>query len=94
MSLEPDGVIDASARLIVTAALFIWILYQGASIENPYPESLVKLYEFPFWRLVLAIGVLVASYWCPRVGAMFALAIFFYFDHMEKLRRPWIIYTN
>lgn len=94
MSLEPDGVVDAAARTIVTSMFFIWNLYEGSVFESPYDKTLVKLYGFPLFRLVLVILVLAASYWCPRVGAMVGLAVFFYMEDMEKLRRPWVTYEK
>ncbi len=90
MGLEPDSVLDATARLLVTAALFIWNLYEGSVLESPYSKELVRLYGFPLWRFVLVLLVLFASYWCPRVGAMLALTVFFYIEDVEKLSTPWI----
>jgi lipopolysaccharide export LptBFGC system permease protein LptF len=90
MSLQPDGISDAAARLIVTATFFLWNLYEGSIIEAPYPAMFVKLYAWPIWRFVLALLVLSAAYWCPRVGAMIALAVFFYIEDLEKLSRPWV----
>jgi hypothetical protein len=90
MGLEPDGVADATARIVVTAALFIWNLYEGSVLESPYSRELVKLYAFPLWRFVLVLAVLLATYWCPRVGVMLAITVFFYIEDLEKLSTPWI----
>ncbi len=90
MGLEPDGVVDATARLLVTAGLFIWNLYEGSVLEAPYSKELVSLYEFPLFRLVLVLAVLLGTYWCPRVGAMLALTVFFYIEDLEKLSTPWV----
>ena len=90
MALEPDGVMDATARLLVTTVLFIWNLYEGSVLESPYPKELVLLYSFPLWRFVLVLAVVVATYWCPRVGIMLALTIFFYIEDLEKLSVPWL----
>lgn len=89
MSLEPDGIMDATARILVTFAFFAWNLYEGSVFESAYPGELVNLYSLPFWRFLLAITILVAAYWCPRVASMVALAIFFYIEDLEKLLRPW-----
>lgn len=94
MALEPDSVLDATARVVVTSAFFIWNLYEGSVFEAPYDSTLVKLYGFPLFRFALVLALLVASYWCPRVGIMVALAVFFYIEDMEKLRRPWITYET
>lgn len=90
MSLEPDGIWDATARIIVTTAFFLWILYEGSVFESPYPQVLVQLYGLPLFRFVLVLLVLVSAYWCPRVAAMVSLAVFFYIEDMEKLRTPWV----
>jgi hypothetical protein len=90
MGLEPDSVTDAALRIIVATALFVWNLYEGSVFEAPYAEELVQLYSFPFWRLVLVLLVLVSTSWCPRVGVMVALAVFFYIEDLEKLSTPWL----
>ena len=92
-SMEPDGVVDATARIIVTAIFFIWNLYEGSVLESPYPIELVKLYKYPFWRIMLIFMVIAATFWCPRVGAMLTLAVFFYMEDLEKLVRPWVTFT-
>ena len=94
MSLESDGVVDAAARTIVTAVFFLWNLYEGSVFEAPYDKMLVKLYGFPLFRFSLILLVLAAAYWCPRVGAMVGLAVFFYMEDMEKLRRPWVTFEK
>ena len=94
MTLEPDNVFDATARILVTSAFFIWNLYEGSVFESAYDMSLVKLYGFPLFRFALVALILVATYWCPRVGVMVALAVFFYIEDMEKLRRPWVTYEK
>ena len=94
MSLEPDGVVDAAARTIVTAIFFLWNLYEGSVFEAPYDKTLLTLYGFPLFRFVLVLLVLAAAYLCPRVGVMVGLAIFFYMEDMEKLRRPWVTYEK
>ena len=92
--MEPENMLDATARTLVTVSFFIWNLYEGSVFEAPYDKTLVKLYSFPLFRFTLVLLVLVSAYWCPRVGAMVALAVFFYFEDMEKLRRPWITYET
>jgi hypothetical protein len=90
MGLEPDSIVDATARIIVTAALFIWLLYEGSVLESPYPIELVKLYGFPLWRAVLVLAIFFATDWCPRVGVMLAFVVFFYIEDLEKLSTPWV----
>jgi len=90
MSLQPDGITDAGARIIVATTFFLWNLYEGSVIEAPYSPMLVKLYAWPIWRFILVLLVLSAAYWCPSVGVMLALTIFFYIEDLEKLTSPWI----
>jgi hypothetical protein len=94
MTLVPENLTDATARILVTSIFFIWNLYEGSVFEAPYDKTLVSLYGFPLFRFVLVLLVLVASYWCPRVGVMVALAVFFYIEDMEKLRQPWVTYEK
>lgn len=94
MSLVPDNLTDAAARTLVTSIFLIWNVYEGSVFESPYDKTLVKLYGFPLFRLMLVLLVIVAAYWCPRVGAMVAFAVFFYMEDMEKLRRPWVTYET
>ena len=82
------------ALVILLWVFFIWNVYEGSVFEAPYDKTLVKLYGFPLFRFMLVLLVLVASYWCPRVGAMVALAVFFYIEDMEKLKRPWVTYEK
>ena len=88
--MEPSGVYDATSRIMVTSIFFIWNLYEGTVLEAPYDLILVKLYSIPFWRFLVVLAVLLATQWCPRVGVMVALAVFFYIEDMEKMKRPWI----
>ena len=90
MSLQPDGVADAAARIIITAAFFLWNLYEGSVIESPYPMLFVTLDSWPLWRFMLVLLTFVGAYWCPRVGVMIALAVFFYIEDLEKLSPPWV----
>lgn len=94
MTLAPENVLDATARTVVVSIFLIWNLYEGSVFETPYDKTLFRLYSFPLFRFVLVLLVLVASYWCPRVGVMVALAVFFYIEDMEKLRRPWVTYEK
>lgn len=88
-SLEPSGTVDAAARLIVATLFFAWNLYEGSLLESPYPKTLVTLYAYPLWRLALVLLIFFAALWCPRVGVMVALTVFFYLEDLEMLSRPW-----
>jgi hypothetical protein len=87
--LEPKGSVDAGLRIFFAAAFFIWNLFEGSALESPYPQSLVHLYAYPLWRLAVVLLVFLAALWCPRVGILLALAVFFYLEDLEVFTRPW-----
>ena len=82
--------LDAGLRLTMVAVLFIWTLLYGSMFEIPYPKNLVELHSVPIWRFALALIVLFAAFWCPRVGILAALAVFFYLSDLEKLTTPFV----
>ena len=88
--LSPGGPFDTAGRLIITVAFFTWNVFEGALFHTPYPVEWVYLYKFPYWRLFLVITLLVAAAWCPRVGSMAALALFFYLGDLARLTTTWM----
>jgi len=89
--LTPGGTVDLTARLIVIISFYIWNLFEGSLFHTPYPAEWIYLYKFPYWRLFLVITLLAACVWCPRVGVMAALALFFYLGDLSRLTTPWIV---
>lgn len=87
--LAPYNLIDGAMRIIITAAFFIWNFFEGSVFESPYTREQVKLFQYPIWRLALLILVFLAAIWCPKVGAMVAIAVFFYFEDLHKLTQAW-----
>jgi hypothetical protein len=82
--------LDAFLRILFVIALFIWVLLYGSAFETPYSKVLVELHGVPWWRFTIALLVIFASIWCPRVGLMAALGVFFYFSDLEKLTTPFV----
>ena len=74
---------------IVTGLFFLWNLYYGALIQTSYPQSLVSLYIYPIWRLLLVIFLLIAAMISEELGLMVALAVFFYFMDIPRFIKPW-----
>jgi len=74
MDLEPHSEIDKSLRLGVLVVLAVWNVLVATHMETPYPEILVELYALPATRLVLLGLVIAATFWCPTVATMMALA--------------------
>ena len=85
----PLGLIDGVMRILATATFFIWNTFEGSVFESPYSMAQVKLYEYPIWRLALVLLVFLAALWCPKVGAMVAVAVFFYLEDLQKLTQSW-----
>ena len=88
--LAPGGTADRTARLLVTLLFFIWNLFQGSLFHTAYPVEWVILYPIPYWRLFLILTFLAAAAWCPRVGVMVGLALYFYLGDMFHLTQPWV----
>jgi hypothetical protein len=57
--------------------------------ETQYHPTLIELYMQPWGRLLTVLLVLTAAVWCPRVGIMVALVIFFYLGDMHTLLTPF-----
>lgn len=74
MDLEPHSELDKSLRLGALVVLAFWNLLMATRMETPYPEVLVELYALPAARLVLLSLVIAATFWCPTVAIMLALA--------------------
>lgn len=87
--LAPGSPADMTARLVATLTFFIWNLFQGSLFHTPYPVEWVTLYPIPYFRLFLVLTTIAAAAWCPRVGVMVALALFFYLEDMFHLTQPW-----
>ena len=88
--LAPGGTFDMTARLLFTITFFIWNLFEGSLFHTAYPVEWVLLYPIPYWRLFLVLAFLAAAAWCPRVGVMVGLALYFYLGDMFHLTQPWI----
>ncbi len=86
--LRPGNKMDGLLRLFVTLLFFSLNVYYGSNLKALYPSSLVSLYMYPLWRLVMVVFLIASTYWCPRVAAMVFFAIFFYFMDLEYLLEP------
>jgi len=82
--------VDIYLRLILVGVLFLAILLFGSVFEISYPHRLVELYAYPWWRLFLVCFVVISTWWCPRVGLLAALAVFFYLNDMHTLTTPFV----
>ncbi len=81
--------IDQILRLLVTVAVLIWNVKEGAVFHTEYPEAFLRLYHIPLWRLLLLVALITGAAWCPSVGIMLAYATFFYVMDMEVTMDKW-----
>ena len=80
-----DGIFRALAVVLTT----IVIVKYSTLFEEGYSKKLTDLYIHPWWRFLVISLVLTAAIWCPRVGILVALAVFFYLSDMNTLITPF-----
>jgi len=80
-----DGIFRA---LTVTLAAIIIVKY-STLFEEEYSKKLTDLYIYPWWRIMIILLVLTSAMWCPRVGILIALIVFFYLSDMNILISPF-----
>lgn len=84
-ALTPITGLDAALRMIMTLVLLGWNVFEGLSLRTPYPSTMVALWDSPAWRMALLLTVWLGAEWCPRVGAMTAVAVLMYVVNMMQL---------
>lgn len=77
--------IDLVARYFFTLFFFLWNVVEGFKIDTHYPHSLVVLYCYPSWRLILLSAFVIGSLWCQGLSVMMGFALFFYFMDLQLL---------
>ena len=87
--LKPSPGIDGPVRVVAMLVIAVVLVFFSMSFEVAYSRPLVELYMIPWWRLLIVLAVLTAAMWCPRVGAVAALAAFFYLADMGTLLSPF-----
>lgn len=87
--LKPSPGVDGPARVVVMLVVAVLLVFYSMSFEVAYSRPMVELYMFPWWRLLVVIVTLTAALWCPRVGAVVALAAFFYLADVGTLLTPF-----
>jgi hypothetical protein len=87
--LRPSEGPDGPARVAAMLMAAIVAVFYSMSFEMEYSRTLVDLYLYPWWRLLVVLAVLTAALWCPRVGIVVALAAFFYLADMGTLLTPF-----
>ena len=83
--VEAYNAIDSAARAGLTIVLLLWLVSYGTVFEMEYDPKLVEMYKYPWWRMLVGLLLVAAAMWCPRVGILTAMVVFFYFMDLETL---------
>jgi len=73
--------------LVILFAVIIVIQYSSL-FETEYHTKLIDLYVYPWWRILIVLLAVSAAIWCPQIGILVALAVFFYLSDMNTLLTP------
>jgi uncharacterized membrane protein YphA (DoxX/SURF4 family) len=60
----------------------MYALHVSTVFEIKYPEKLVALYQYPWWRILLVLLIVVGYMWRPAIGVLVAIIVFFYLHDM------------
>jgi hypothetical protein len=82
--------LDGILRLVFVVAAGILILANSLVFEEPYALKLTELHTQPWWRVLLAIALVCAAVWCPRVGVVVSLLVLLYLSDVDMLTKPFI----
>ena len=88
--LQFPNTLDGLLRLSFVVAVTILIVANSLVFEEPYALRLAELYKEPWWRLLVAVSLIMAAIWCPRVGIVVAFLVFLYFSDIDMLSKPFI----
>jgi hypothetical protein len=87
--LSFQGTTDGIFRATLALLAGIVIVKYSTIFEEEYSQKLTDLYILPWWRFLVVLLVLTSAFWCPRVGILIALIVFFYLSDMDTLIRPF-----
>jgi hypothetical protein len=88
--LSFQGTTDGIFRAITVVMAGIIIVKYSTLFEEEYNQKLTNLYIHPWWRILVVLLALTSAIWCPRVGILIALIVFFYLSDMNTLITPFI----
>jgi len=86
--LEFQGNTDGIFRALTVAIAALIIVKYSALFEEDYSIKLADLYIYPWWRIIIVLLVLSSAMWCPRVGILVSMIVFFYLSDMNTLITP------
>lgn len=87
--LSFEGNTDGIFRALTVILAAVIIVKYSTLFEEEYSQKLTELYIYPWWRIMIVILVLTSAMWCPRVGILIALIVFFYLSDMNTLIKPF-----
>lgn len=79
---------DNLMRIVFVVIIGAILIVNSTLFEAQYGDKLIDLYTRPWWRILAVILVIAGAIWCPRVGIVIALLVFFYLNDMETLVSP------
>jgi hypothetical protein len=89
--LKFPNTLDGILRLSFVVIIAILIVANSLVFEEPYALRLAELHKMPWWRLLVAVALVMAGIWCPRVGIVVAFLVFLYFSDVEMLSKPIVL---
>ncbi len=87
--LSFQGTSDGIFRAISVVLIAVIIIKYSTLFEEEYAKKLTDLYVHPWWRILVVLLALSSAIWCPRVGILVALVVFFYLSDMNTLITPF-----
>ncbi len=87
--LSFKGTTDGIFRALMVLVAGIVIVKYSTLFEEEYSQKLTDLYIHPWWRILVVILGISAAIWCPRVGILVGLIVFFYLSDMNTLITPF-----
>jgi hypothetical protein len=87
--LSFKGSVDGIFRALMVLVAGIVIVKYSTLFEEEYSQKLTDLYIHPWWRILVVILGISAAIWCPRVGILVGLIVFFYLSDMNTLITPF-----
>ena len=87
--LSFQGTTDGIFRAIAVVLVGVIIVRYSTLFEEEYAKKLTDLYIHPWWRILVVLLIITSAMWCPRVGVLVALVVFFYLSDMNTLVTPF-----
>jgi hypothetical protein len=81
---------DGALRLGFVVVITFLVITSSLIFEEKYVEQLIILHDFPWWRMLVVLLVILGALWCPRVGIVLALLVTLYLADIDMLKKPFI----